>query len=129
MTKKITILLHSKTGLSALAAGLRLTAGSPVNLVTELLRLWPQMRKPGQFVSLETQEERVICFNSGATPRIVQMVFDTSIVLWELEHLHAKSLPEGPLAGLRARLLMHLPRHRWLLKFEVTAGGNVELWK
>lgn len=129
MTKKKTILLHSRTGLSALAVGLTLMRDTPERLFGELLRLWPQICKPGQFISLETSEQRIVCFNSGATSQIVQTVFDTSIALWGLEHLEAKLVPENPLGALRARLLTLFPAQRWLLNYELTIGSARELWK
>lgn len=121
--EKTTILYHSRSGLSALVKGLKLAHGSPETLLSELLRLWPQMRKPGQFVSFALNDQTVVCFNSGAAPKIVQTVFSTGSNVWGVKHLKATEIGEGPLSALRAGLFARLPSQRWLIHYELVSGG------
>lgn len=129
MIKKTTILFHSRTGLSALIAGLILSEGGS-SLTKEFLpRLWRQLNEPGQFLAFECENLRVICFNSGTAGKCVEQLVMTSSPLWNGQHIASRYVPEGVLSQVRARLFCSAPTYAWLIAPELRWGKDVGQWK
>jgi|GEM_PF-1519965 len=128
MIKKPTILYHSRTGLSALIAGLSLSDGSFSERKDSLPRLWSQLKEPGQFLAFECVNRRVICFNSGTAGKYVEQLVLTSAALWNGRHITSRYVPEGVLSQARARLFCAAPAYTWLIAPELRWGKDVGEW-
>lgn len=127
--KKTTILVHSKTGLSALIAGLHLSEGGASLAKVSLPRLWRLINKPGQFLIFEGEDLTVICFNSGTAAKYVEQLVKTSTTLWSGQHITCRYAPEGAFSRVRARLFCSSPVLTWLITPELTRGKAVAEWR
>lgn len=129
MIKKTTILFHSRTGLSALIAGLSLSEGGPSLTKESLPRLWRQLNEPGQFLAFECENLRAICFNSGTVGKYVEQVVKTSTGIWNGQHITSHYIPEGVLSQARTTLFCIVPSLTWLIAPELKWGKDVGKWR
>lgn len=125
MTKKTTILFHSKTGLSALIAGHHLSEGGASIAKEYLPRLWSLINEPGQFLIFEGEDLKVICFNSGTAGQYVEQLVKTSTTLWNGQHITCRYAPEGAFSRVRGRLFCASSGHTWLIAHELRWGKVV----
>lgn len=126
---KTTILFHSRTGMSALIAGLSISDGGFRLIEGSLPRLWRKLNEPGQYLAFECADRKVICFNSGEAGTFVEHLVFTSATLWNGQHIVSRLVPEGVLSKARGRLFCFAPNFLWLIAPEIGWGKDMNEWK
>lgn len=112
-----TLLVHSGAGVAALIVGLRHLGDEAV--CTHLPKLWPAVSRPGRFICLAQEGNRVICLNSGSSGDIAQRLIEVAGALWHTAHLSPLYVKEGMFCRLRCWLYLRFPAQKWLLNFEL----------